>query len=83
MAKLSKSRKISISHIKIGHANDFSFCFPHELLMIFEFKLGVPISKCIRCSVKLCVVFLKIELLIGNSIIYMFHFKLCVALYEK
>jgi hypothetical protein len=23
-------------HIKIRHAYDFSLCFPHELLMIFE-----------------------------------------------
>ena len=25
----------SLSHIKIGPANDFSLCFPHELLMSF------------------------------------------------
>jgi hypothetical protein len=29
----------SLSQIKIRHAYDFSLCFPHELLMLFEFAV--------------------------------------------
>ena len=35
--KVYVNQRKSQSHIKIGHAYDFSLCFSHELLMIFEF----------------------------------------------